>query len=105
LSGPMLRVSEKSDRVTGVADLPAPWNAAAAVLIKFLGDVKLSTPGCRSLAGSAGQPRLLRPENSNRHAGHREVASIRAVWLEAAVVARQPCRRLHTRNGDRECAN
>jgi hypothetical protein len=51
------------------------------------------------LAGSAGQQRLLRPENPNRHAGHREVASIRALWLEAAVAARQPCR-LRTMNGE-----
>jgi hypothetical protein len=58
---------------------PAPSNAAAAVLIKFLGDVKLSAPGCRFLGGSAGHQRLLRPENPNRHAGHREVAFIRAL--------------------------
>jgi len=98
--GPTRRVSGKSGRVTGFANpCPHPRTPPPPVLMKFLGDVKLSTPGCRSLAGSAGQQRLLRPENPNRHAGHREVASIRALWLEAAIAARQPCR-LRTRNGE-----
>jgi hypothetical protein len=70
-----------------------------AGLIKFLGDVKLSLSRLPLLARSAGQQRLLRPKNPNRPAGHPEVASIRALWLEAAVAARQPCR-LRTRNGE-----
>jgi hypothetical protein len=30
------------------------------------------------------------PENPNRHAGHREVASIRALWLEAGSSRASP---------------
>jgi hypothetical protein len=58
--------------MTGYRSAP---DAGGALLIKFLGDAKLSTPGagCRSWPRGAGQPGLVRPENANCHAGHREV--------------------------------
>jgi hypothetical protein len=111
LCGSLLRGGRKSYHTFGVVDKSlssqargrllreersalaeaAPGGGGGAPLIKFLGDAKLSTPGagCRSWPRSAGQPRLLRPENANCHAGHREVGWEPAVRFGARQRSRR----------------
>jgi hypothetical protein len=60
-------------------------SAVSAMLIEFLGNAKLSTPGagCRSWPVAPVSQGSFRPENANCHAGHREVA-----WDPAVALAR-----------------
>ena len=61
------------------------------LLIEFLGDAKLTLPGTGCRSWPAVRVSLLRPENPNRHAGHREVApSVRFGSRRLPVAARRP---------------